>query len=285
MWNAPLVISTILVIAVVFVFLRSPRATLIPGVAVTVSLIGTFGVMYLAGFSLDNLSLMALTISTGFVVDDAIVVMENITRHIEAGMRPWEASVLGAREVAFTVVSMSLSLIAVFVPILFMGGVVGRIFHEFAFTLATSIAVSMVISLTVTPMMCAHLLRPGKNEEHGKVYQASERAFDFLLEGYRRSLTWTLGHPAFIILLFLLTFVLNGVLIGRVAKGFFPQQDTGTLFGGIQGPQDASFQSMRSSLLDTEHVIMRDPAVEFVAGFTGGQGGPGGGASNTASSL
>ena len=170
---------------------------------------------------------------------------------------------------------------AVFIPILLMGGLVGRIFHEFAFTLATSIAVSMVISLTVTPMMCAQLLGRDKTEEHGRLYRASERAFDFLLEVYRRSLTWTLRHPAFMILLFLLTLGLNGVLIGRVAKGFFPQQDTGTLMGGIQGPQDASFQSMRSSLLDAQRTIMADPAVQFVAGFTGGQGGPGGGATNT----
>jgi multidrug efflux pump len=276
-----LIISVLLVIAVVFVFLRSPRATLIPGVAVAVSLIGTFAVMYLCKFSLDNLSLMALTISTGFVVDDAIVVMENITRHIEAGMNPWEAALKGAREIAFTVLSMSLSLIAVFVPILFMGGLVGRLFHEFAFTLATSIAVSMVISLTVTPMMCAHLLRPGKGHEHGRLYRLSEQAFDFLLERYRRSLTWTLKHPAIVVLLFVLTFFLNGLLLVRVPKGFFPMQDTGLIMGGIQGSQDASFASMRSSLVDVERVIQADPAVSMAAGFTGGQGGPGGGAVNT----
>jgi multidrug efflux pump len=276
-----LLLSILLVVAVVFVFLRSPRSTLIPGVAVTVSLIGTFAVMYLCGYSLDNLSLMALTISTGFVVDDAIVVMENITRLIELGVPPMEAALQGADEVGFTVLSMSLSLIAVFVPILFMGGIVGRIFHEFAFTLATAIAVSMVVSLTVTPMMCSRLLRPAEQEKHGRIYRFSEKSFDSLLEVYRRSLTWTLDHPALVIILLVLTLGLNGVLIGKVQKGFFPLQDTGALTGGIQGSQDASFQSMRASLLDVERVIKADPAVANVAGFTGGQGGPGGGASNT----
>jgi multidrug efflux pump len=276
-----LMISIALVIGVVFIFLRSPRSTLIPGVAVTVSLIGTFGVMYLCGFSLDNLSLMALTISTGFVVDDAIVVMENITRHIEDGMAPWDAAIKGAAEVAFTVLSMSLSLIAVFVPILFMGGLIGRLFHEFAFTLATAIAVSMVISLTVTPMMCAYLLRRETDQEHGVLYRLSERTFTLLQEGYRKSLTWTLVHPALVMTIFLLTFVLNGFLLVRVPKGLFPLQDTGTLMGGIQGSQDASFHAMSASLLDAERIIKSDPAVYAVAGFTGGQGGPGGGASNT----
>jgi multidrug efflux pump len=276
-----LLLSVVLVVAVVFVFLRSPRAILIPGVAVAVSLIGTFAVMYLFGYTIDNLSLMALTISTGFVVDDAIVVMENITRFIEEGMPPMKAAFKGAQEVGFTVLSMSLSLMAVFVPILFMGGIVGRLFHEFAFTLDTSIAVSMVISLTVTPMMCAYLLKPAKGQKHGHLYRLSERGFDLLLEGYRRSLTWTLQHPALVVLTFVLTLVLNVVLVVRVPKGFFPLQDTGILLGGIQGSQDASFQSMRSSLLDVQRIISKDPAVSTVAGFTGGQGGPGGGASNT----
>jgi len=276
-----LVIATVLVIAVVFVFLRSPRATLIPGVAVTVSLIGTFGVMYLCGYSLNNLSLMALTISTGFVVDDAIVVMENIARHIEAGVRPFEAALAGSKEVAFTVVSMSLSLIAVFVPILFMGGIVGRLFHEFAATLVAAIAISMVISLTVTPTMCAYILPSMNRDGHGHLYRLSERAFNALLLGYRHTLTWTLRHPAIVLVLFLTTFVLNGVLLVRVPKGFFPMQDTGTLMGGFQGPQDASFQSMRASLIDIERVIQADPAVQVVSGFTGGQGGPGGGTINS----
>jgi len=276
-----LIISTFLVVGVVFIFLRSPRGTLIPAVAVTVSLIGTFGVMYLCGFSLDNLSLMALTISTGFVVDDAIVVMENVTRHIEEGMQPREAALKGAGEVSFTVLSMSLSLIAVFVPILFMGGLVGRLFHEFAVTLATAIAVSMVISLTITPVMCAYILRNEKGTKHGYLYRLSERAFDTLSAGYRRSLAWTLDHPGLILTIFLLTFILNGLVIVRVPKGLFPQQDTGTLIGGIQGSQDASFGSMSTSLRDAENIIKVDPAVAAVAGFTGGQGGPGAGATNT----
>src|SRR6202044_4003655 len=276
-----LVISIILVIAVVFAFLRSPRGTLIPGVAVCVSLIGTFGVMYLVGYSLDNLSLMALTISTGFVVDDAIVVMENITRLIELGVPPMEASLQGAQEVGFTVLSMSLSLIAVFVPILFMGGIVGRIFHEFAFVLTTSIAVSMLVSLTVTPMMCSRLLKPMSAEGHNRVYRAFEHGFDLLLSGYRRTLVLSLNHPVLVIATLFATLALNVVLIGRVPKGFFPLQDTGGLQGGLQGAQDASFQSMRDSVLDVEKVIQADPSVDNVIGFTGGQGGPGGGASNT----
>jgi len=275
-----LVFAILLVIAVVFVFLRSPSATLIPGVAVTVSLIGTFGVMYLCGYSVNNLSLMALTISTGFVVDDAIVVMENIARQIESGVQPFEAALKGAREVAFTVVSMSLSLIAVFVPILFAGGIVGRLFHEFAATLVAAIAISLVISLTVTPTMCAYILPSSEGRKHGRLFRLSERAFNLLLAAYRHSLAWTLRHPALIIVLFLATLALNGVLLVRVPKGFFPLQDTGTLMGGFQGPQDASFQSMRASLLDIEKLIQADPAVKGVAGFTGGQGGPGGGAIN-----
>jgi multidrug efflux pump len=280
-----LVISILLVIGVVFAFLRSPRGTLIPGVAVGVSLIGTFGVMYLVGYSLDNLSLMALTISTGFVVDDAIVVMENITRLIEEGMPVMEASLQGAQEVGFTVLSMSLSLIAVFVPILFMGGIVGRIFHEFAFVLTTSIAVSMLVSLTVTPMMCSRLLKPVGVEKHNRIYRASERGFELLLAGYRRSLVWSLEHPVLIILTLVATLALNVALIGRVPKGFFPMQDTGGIQGGLQGAQDASFESMRDSVLAVEKVIQADPAVDNVIGFTGGQGGPGGGASNTGFSF
>src|ERR1700722_19621429 len=280
-----LMISIVLVIVVVFAFLRSPRGTLIPGVAVTVSLIGTFGVMYLVGYSLDNLSLMALTISTGFVVDDAIVVMENITRLIEQGMPPMQASLQGAQEVGFTVLSMSLSLIAVFVPILFMGGIVGRIFHEFAFVLTTSIAVSMLVSLTVTPMMCSRLLKPQAAEKHNRIYRAFEHGFDLLLAGYRRTLILSLEHPVLVIVALFATLALNVVLIWRVPKGFFPLQDTGSIQGGLQGAQDASFQSMRDSVLAVEKVIQADPAVDNVIGFTGGQGGPGGGASNTGFSF
>lgn len=274
-------LSVLLVIGVVFVFLRSPGATLIPGVAVAISLIGTFAVMYLAGFTLDNLSLMALTVSTGFVVDDAIVVMENITRLIEQGVPTFRAALRGTQEVAFTVIAMSLSLIAVFVPILFMGGVPGRLFHEFAFTLATSVAISMVISLTVTPAMCAFLLKPAGNAQHGRLYRASERAFDYVLGAYRSTLTWAIGHPRTVIFSLVLTLVLNVLLAGVVEKGLFPQQDTGTIFGGFQGAQDASFQSMNRSLLSIQKIVKEDPAVDNVAGFTGGQGGPGGGASNT----
>ena len=276
-----LVLSIVLVIAVVFIFLRSPRSTLIPGVAVTVSLIGTFAMMYLCGYTLDNLSLMALTVSTGFVVDDAIVVMENITRLIELGVPPMRAALDGAKEVGFTVISMSLSLIAVFVPILFMGGLPGRLFHEFAVTLSVSIAISMVVSLTLTPMMCAYILKPHDTERHGRLYRLSEKAFDGLLAFYRRTLTWALRHPALIALTLLLTLALNLVLAVRVQKGLFPLQDTGTILGGFQGSQDASFQSMNRSLLAIQSVIAADPAVSKVAGFTGGQGGPGGGASNT----
>ncbi|MGF6756753.1 multidrug efflux pump [Paraburkholderia sp. GAS42] len=273
-------LSILLVIGVVFVFLRSPGATLIPGVAVAISLIGTFAVMYLLGFTLDNLSLMALTVSTGFVVDDAIVVMENITRLIERGVPTMRAAFQGTQEVAFTVIAMSLSLIAVFVPILFMGGIPGRLFHEFAFTLATSVAISMVISLTVTPAMCAYLLKPAKQEQHGKLYRWSERGFDNILAAYRTTLGWAIRHPRSVIFSLVLTLVLNVVLAGIVQKGLFPQQDTGTIFGGFQGAQDASFQSMNRSLMAIQSVIRQDPAVENAAGFTGGQGGPGGGASN-----
>jgi multidrug efflux pump len=276
-----LMLSILLVIAVVFVFLRSPGATLIPGVAVAVSLIGTFSVMYLAGYTLDNLSLMALTVSTGFVVDDAIVVMENITRLIEKGVPTFEAALQGTQEVAFTVVAMSLSLVAVFVPILFMGGVPGRLFHEFAVTLATSVVISMVISLTVTPAMCAYLLKPARQDRHGRLYRWSERGFDFLLAAYRTTLGWAIGHPKLVIFSLVLTLALNVVLAGIVQKGLFPQQDTGTIFGGFQGSQDASFQSMNRSLLNIQSIIRQDPAVENVVGFTGGQGGPGGGASNS----
>jgi len=270
-------LSILLVVAVVFVFLRSPQATLVPGVAVTASLIGTFSGMYLLGYSVNNLSLMALTVSTGFVVDDAIVVMENIARFIEDGMSPWEASLKGAQEVSFTVLSMSLSLVAVFVPLLFMGGLIGRLFHEFAVTLCLSIAISMVISLTVTPMMCVYLLRPADQKEHGFFYRLSDRGFSALLEFYRRSLTWALKHPRLVILSLFATVALNVVLFVYVPKGLFPLQDTGLIFGGLQGSQDASFSAMRASLLDTERVIKEDPAVQAVQGFTGG-----GGASNTA---
>ncbi len=270
-----LVLSIGLVIFVVFLFLRNARATLIPGVAVTVSVIGTFAVMYLCGYTLDNLSLMALAISTGFVVDDAIVVMENTVRLMEMRVPPMAAALRGSEETGPTVLSMSLSLIAAFIPILFMGGIPGRLFHEFAVTLAVSIAISMVVSLTLTPMLCAYVLRPEKGVTHGSLYQFSERLFDRLSSGYRQSLTWVLKHPAPVVLAFLGTLALNVVLIRHVTKGFFPIQDTGSLLGGFQGPQDASFHAMQSALISIEKVIQADPAVDVVTGFTGSTSGPG----------
>ncbi len=265
-----LVLSVVLVVLVVFVFLRNVRATMIPSVAVPVSLVGTFAVMYLCGYSLDNLSLMALTISTGFVVDDAIVVMENISRHLEAGMAPFEAALQGASEIGFTVFSISMSLIAVFIPILMMGGIVGRLFREFAVTLSTAILVSMVISLTTTPMMCAHLLKTQSEESHGRLYRINERFFNWVLEGYRRSLHWVLDNPGLVLTVLILVIALNVVLIVRLPKGFFPQQDTGAIIGGVQGPQDASFPLMENSILQLVDVIKADPAVYHVNAYTGG---------------
>ena len=269
-----LILSVILVVLVVFVFLRNFRATLIPSVAVPVSLVGTFAVMYLCGYSLDNLSLMALTISTGFVVDDAIVVMENISRHLEAGMKPLAAALLGAREIGFTVFSISMSLIAVFIPILMMGGIVGRLFREFAVTLSTAILVSMVISLTTTPMMCAHLLKSHADEKHGRLYNFSEGVFNKILGLYTNSLRWFLDNPGLVLTVLLLVIALNAVLVMRVPKGFFPQQDTGAIVGGVQGPQDASFPLMDNSVLQLVDVIKADPAVYHVNAYTGsGNGG------------
>jgi multidrug efflux pump len=269
--------SVILVILVVFIFLRNWRATLIPFVAVPVSLVGTFAVMYLLGFSIDNLSLMALTIATGFVVDDAIVVMENISRHREGGMNPMDAAFLGAKEIGFTVFSISMSLIAVFIPILLMAGIVGRLFREFAVTLATAIIVSMVISLTTTPMMCAYLLKDESKIKHGRAYRISEKGFDSLLTGYSRSLTWVLRNPGLMLTVLLLTIGLNFYLIDVIPKGFFPQQDTGALAGMVQGPQDASFPVMDSSVRQLVRIIKADPAVAHVNAYTGGQGSSNGG--------
>ncbi len=265
-----LIISVILVILVVFLFLRNWRATLIPSVAVPVSLIGTFFVMYLFGYSLDNLSLMALTISTGFVVDDAIVVMENISRYLEQGVAPLAAALQGAQEIGSTVFTISMSLIAVFIPLLLMGGIVGRLFREFAVTLSTTILVSMVISLTTTPMMCAHLLKEDKAEEHGRVYRASENAFNWMLATYRHSLLWVLDNSVLTLVVLLLVIALNVAVIVKIPKGFFPQQDTGTLAGSVQGPQDASFAVMNNSIKQLVNVIKADPAVENVNAYTGG---------------
>jgi len=265
-----LVLSVVLVVLVVFIFLRNARATMIPSVAVPVSLVGTCAVMYLCGYSLDNLSLMALTISTGFVVDDAIVVMENISRHLETGMAPVAAALQGAREIGFTVFSISISLIAVFIPILMMGGIVGRLFREFAVTLSTAILVSMVISLTTTPMMCAHLLKSHGEEEHGRLYQMNERAFNWVLERYRRTLHWVLDNWVMVILVLMLVIALNVFVILKIPKGFFPQQDTGAIVGAVQGPQDASFPLMDNSILQLVDVIKSDPAVFHVNAYTGG---------------
>jgi len=265
-----LMISVSLVILVVFLFLRNVRSMLIPCVAVPVSLIGTFGVMYLFNYSLDNLSLMALTVATGFVVDDAVVMLENISRHIENGMQPFKAALLGAREVGFTVLSMSLSLIAVFIPILLMGGVIGRIFREFAVTLSVAVLVSLVVSLTTTPMMCARLLKTGDDLKRGWFYRRGERLFTGLLNRYERSLGWALAHGPFMMLLLLLTVCLNIYLYVVIPKGFFPQQDTGRLTGSIQADQNISFQAMQKKLVNIMNVVRKDPAVDSVAGFTGG---------------
>jgi multidrug efflux pump len=271
-----LVLSIVLVIVVVFIFLRNGRATLIPAVAVPVSLVGTFSVMYLCGYSLDNLSLMALTISTGFVVDDAIVVMENITRHLEAGMEPFAAALKGAQEIGFTVLSISISLIAVFIPLLLMGGIVGRLFREFAITLSTAIIVSMVISLSTTPMMCAYLLRDERKKKHSRVYMVMERFFDRMLSWYRGSLHWVLDNSFLTLTVLFLTVALNVALVMKIPKGFFPQQDTGAMGGAVQGPQDSSFPAMNDAIQKIEAVIKKDPAVDNVIAFTGG-----GGATNT----
>jgi multidrug efflux pump len=267
-----LIISVVLVILVVFLFLRNIPATFVPAVAVPVSLIGTCTVMYLCGFSLDNLSLMALAIASGFVVDDAIVVMENISRHLEAGLTPMQASLKGAQEIGFTVFSISISLIAVFIPLLLMGGIVGRLFREFAITLSTAILVSMVISLTTTPMMCSRIMRSEKDIEHGRMYRWSERRFNSLLNGYRRSLTWVLDHPGLMLLVFLATLILNVYLVMTAPTGFFPQQDTGVVSGGMQGPQDTSFYAMNKAVHAANVIIKNDPGVQNAMAFTGGQG-------------
>jgi multidrug efflux pump len=268
-----LAISVLLVILVVFLFLRDVRATLIPCVAVPVSLISTFGVMYLLDYSLDNLSLMALTIATGFVVDDAIVVLENISRYREQGLTPLEAALRGAREITFTVLSMTLSLVAVFLPILFMGGMMGRLFREFAVTLSVAILVSLVVSLTATPMMCARILLSHGVHAHGTWYRLAERFFEGMRGGYARSLSWVLHHPRSMLTLTLAMMALSVYLYTVVPKGFFPQQDTGRMFGNIQGAQDISFQAMRQKLTEVVDILKTDPAVDTVSGFTGGGSG------------
>ena len=265
-----LLISVILVILVVFAFLRTFRATIIPSIAVPLSLIGTFGVMYLLDYSLDNLSLMALAISTGFVVDDAIVVLENITRHIEDGMPPVAAAFQGAREIGFTVLSMSTSLVAVFIPILMMGGIVGRLFREFAVTLSVAIAVSLVLSLTLTPMMCAKFLRSAEKEKHGRIYRFSEAIFDTTLSLYSRALRLVLRHQPLTLLITIATAALSVYLYIVVPKGFFPQQDTGRVMGSVQAAQDISFAAMQQKMNQFVTIVMKDPAVETIVGFAGG---------------
>ena len=276
-----LIIAVILVTLVVFAFLRSARATIIPFVAVPVSVIGTFGAMYLLGYSLDNLSLMALTISTGFVVDDAIVVLENISRHMEDGMPRMQAALRGAQEVGFTIISITLSLIAVFLPILLMGGIVGRLFREFAVTLSMAILVSMLISLTTTPMMCALFLRPGAAPRFYPRHRRTllERAQDF----YGRTLAWTLNHNALVLVILLATVAMNVVLLIAIPKGFFPQQDTGRLIGRMQADQAVSFQAMSQKLTQMASIVQRDPAVQTVIGYTGAGGGGGASQTNTGS--
>ena len=268
-----LLVSIALVILVVFVFLRNAWATAIPGVVVPLSLIGTFGVMYLCGYSIDNLSLMALTISTGFVVDDAIVVIENITRYLEQGLTPLAAALRGSREIGFTVLSMSASLMAVFIPILLMGGIVGRLFREFAVVLSVAVAVSLVVSLTTTPMMCARFLKSRRGEAHGRLYKASERAFDLLLGAYEKGLVWVLRHTRLTMLVTLITVCINVYLYVIVPKGFFPEQDNGRLMGAVQADQGTSFQSMHEKLAQFVSIVRSDPAVDTVVAFTGGNQG------------
>src|SRR5580692_7220142 len=270
-----LLISIFLVIMVVFVFLRTVRATIIPSIAVPMSLVGTFGGMYLLGYSLDNLSLMALAISTGFVVDDAIVVLENITRYVEHGMGAVQAAFKGAQEIGFTVVSMSVSLVAVFIPLLLMGGIVGRLFREFAVTLSIAIGVSLLVSLTTTPMMCAKLLRPLHSEKHGHLYRASESAFEGLLNTYSRGLRWVLRHQALVLLITIGTACLSVYLYIIVPKGFFPQQDTGRLQGNIQSAPSQSFAITSDRVTQFMKIIAADPAVQSIAGSVSGTRGNG----------
>ncbi|MEO8725647.1 MAG: multidrug efflux RND transporter permease subunit [Acidobacteriaceae bacterium] len=265
-----LAISVCLVVLVVFVFLRNVRATLIPSVAVPLAIVGTFGVMYLLGYSIDNLSLMALTVSTGFVVDDAIVVIENIMRHIEAGMKPYAAALLGAKEISFTIVSISFSLIAVFIPILLMGGLVGRLFHEFAVTISAAILISMVVSLTTTPMLCAHFLKPPEHGKRNSLFDLSERGFELINGAYKHSLAWVLRHKFIGLMATLLALAATVYLYVVIPKGFFPQQDTGRLSGGLQAEQDISFDALKAKMTEFAAIVKADPAVGHVVSFVSG---------------
>ena len=265
-----LLLTVALVVMVIFLFLRNAWATIIPSIAVPLSIIGTFGVMYLLGYSLDNLSLMALAICTGFVVDDAIVVIENITRYLEEGESPMAAAMKGSREIGFTVLSMSISLIAVFIPLLLMGGIIGRLFREFAITLSVAIVVSLCVSLTTTPMMCAHFLKSEKDMRRGKLYLASERVFQWSVATYARGLRWVLRHQPFMLVLTGATICLSVYLYVVIPKGFFPQQDTGLMAGNILGAQDTSFPVMQEKLKQYTDIVMSDPAVKATAANTGG---------------
>jgi hydrophobe/amphiphile efflux-1 (HAE1) family protein len=274
-----LIISVVLVVLVVFLFLREVWATIIPSIAVPLSLVGTFGVMYLLGYSVDNLSLMALTISTGFVVDDAIVVIENITRYLEMGLTPLDAAMKGSREISFTVLSMSTSLIAVFIPILLMGGIVGKLFREFAVTLSVAIAVSLLVSLTTTPMLCAQFLKSRDESRHGRLYRMSEAAFQWMQDEYAMGLRWVLRHQWLMLFVVFGTMILNVYLFIIVPKGFFPQQDTGRLGGSTRAAQDISFPAMRDKQKQLAQMVLDDPAIQSVTAFVGGNG-PGGGGTN-----
>jgi len=274
-----MLLTIVLVVLVVFAFLREVRSTLIPSVSVPLSILGTFGIMYLLGYTLDNLSLMALTISTGFIVDDAIVVIENISRHLEDGMDPYHAAMKGSSEIGFTVLSMSISLIAVFIPILLMGGIVGRLFREFAVTLSVAILMSLVVSLTTTPMLSAKFLRSHSELNHGRLYHLTEKFFVWLRAEYDMSLRWVLRHKVPVLLIWIATFALNIYLFALVPKGFFPLQDTGRLGGRLQGQQDVSFDVMKEKVLDMAKIMQTDPGIENVMAFVGG-GGPGGGSNN-----
>ncbi len=275
-----LLISIVLVILVVFLFLREVRSTMIPSVSVPLSLLGTCGIMYMLGYTLDNLSLMALCISTGFVVDDAIVVLENISRHLEEGLTPYEAAMVGSKEIGFTVVSMSTSLIAVFIPILLMGGIVGRLFREFAVTLSAAIMMSLIVSLTTTPMLSAKFLEAHGKRKHGVIYRAGERALAWLAAEYDRGLRWVLRHQWLMLAVIVLTIALNVYLFILVPKGFFPQQDTGRIGGQVRGQQDVSFDTLKQKVTQMADIVSKDPGVENTMAFVGG-GGPGGGGGNT----
>ena len=267
-----LLISVTLVILVVFLFLREVWATVIPAISVPLSLLGAFGIMYVLGYSIDNLSLMALTIATGFVVDDAIVVIENITRYLEMGLNPWDAAMKGSAEIGFTVLSMSASLIAVFIPILLMGGLVGRLFREFAVTLSVAIAVSLLVSLTTTPMLCAKFLKPHEGRKHGFLYRITERGFEWLREEYAMGLRWVLRHQWIMLGILLGTTLLNIFLFVVVPKGFFPQQDTGRLQGSARGPQDISFDAMNKNIKELATRVLTDPAISAVTAAAGSGG-------------